>query len=251
MTVLAAISAGRAILYGVAAGLAVVLASGALLAGRRRPHRPPEIDIPPGMRPGPSDPDLEKPVLEKLMAWGLLLVVIMAIWLPTVFLRENDTNKADTVTFIQQSVERGRLTTMPGTEENQLGFNCERCHGPGLHGGQNVFNGTVVPVPNLQTVCGGAAFGHAQINSLQDVILARIGSTIGVQDPEGHGLLGAEAAADDVRSAPGLVIRLIRDDRGAGECFSRDGGNLLREQHAERGERAKQEQNDSERSFHR
>jgi cytochrome c len=170
MTVLAALSTGRAILYGLAAGLAVVLAAGAVLAGRRRPRRPPEIDIPPGMRPGPSDPDLEKPVLEKLMAWGLLLVVIMAIWLPTVFLRENDTNKADTVTFIEESVERGRLTTLPGTEENQLGFNCERCHGPGLHGGENVFNGTVVAVPNLQTVCGGAAFGHAQINNLQDVI---------------------------------------------------------------------------------
>jgi len=32
------------------------------------------------------------------------------------------------------------------------------------------FNGTVVAVPNLQTVCGGAAFGHALIKGLQDVV---------------------------------------------------------------------------------
>ena len=41
----------------------------------------------------------------------------------------------------------------PGTEENQLGFNCVRCHGPGLHGGQNLYNGNLVAVPNLQIAC--------------------------------------------------------------------------------------------------
>jgi len=33
-----------------------------------------------------------------------------------------------------------------------------------------VFNGNVVPVPNLQTVCGGAKSGHPLIKSLQDVV---------------------------------------------------------------------------------
>mgnify|MGYP003910049717 CR=1 FL=1 len=33
-----------------------------------------------------------------------------------------------------------------------------------------VFNGTVVPVPDLQTVCGGPKYGHAQIHSLTDVV---------------------------------------------------------------------------------
>ena len=166
--VLGAVSAGHAVLIGVAAGLAVVLGTGALLAGRRR--RTPGPDIPSGMRAGPSDSDLERPVLEKLQVWGTVLILLMAIWIPVVFLRENATNEADTRAALAESVQRGHLTTMPGTEENQLGFNCERCHGPGLHGGQNVFNSSIVVVPNLQTVCGGPAFGHTQIHGLQDIV---------------------------------------------------------------------------------
>src|SRR5437870_3777147 len=123
MTILA-ITTGRAILYGIAAGLAVVLAAAALLVGARRDRPGPALDIPAGMRSAPSDPDLEKPVLEKLLAWGAVLILFQAIWIPAVFLRENDTNAADTRVLLTQSVERGRLTTMPGNEENQLGFNC-------------------------------------------------------------------------------------------------------------------------------
>jgi mono/diheme cytochrome c family protein len=168
VTVLA-VSAGGSFLIGIGVGLAVVLFALALAAGRRRVG-PAGPDIPAGMRSAPSDADLEKPLLEKFQAWGFVLVLFFAIWLPVVFLTENGTNKADTRDQVTQSIERGRLTTMPGTEENQLGFNCERCHGPGLHGGQNVYNGTVVLVPNLQTVCGGAATGHPQIHGLTDVV---------------------------------------------------------------------------------
>jgi mono/diheme cytochrome c family protein len=122
------------------------------------------------MRSGPSDPDLEVPVREKLYLWGMVAVIVMALWVAAVFLRENVSNANDTKALMVASIERGKLTTEPGTEENQLGFNCERCHGPGLHGGQNVFNGSVVVVPNLQTVCGGASAGHPQIKSLNDII---------------------------------------------------------------------------------
>jgi len=172
MTVLG-ISAGLAILIGAASGAAVLLVAGAALNAVRRPRRPAGPDIPPGMRPGPSDADLEKPVLEKLYAWGLIMVVVMALWVPGVFLHENVANKEDAQTLLAQSVERGHLTTLPGpptNEENQLGFNCERCHGKDLHGGQNIYNQNLVAVPNLQTVCGGTDFGHPQIHSLDDVI---------------------------------------------------------------------------------
>jgi hypothetical protein len=170
VSVLAALSTGKAILVGVASGIVLVIAIIAAAATVRRPRRSPELDIPPGMKPGPSDPDLEKPLLEKLQLWGILLVVAMALGTGAVFLTEPATNKSDTELMLAQSVERGHLTTLPGNEENQLGFNCERCHGPGLHGGLNVFNGSVVIVPNLQTVCGGAAFGHPLIKSLDDVV---------------------------------------------------------------------------------
>jgi mono/diheme cytochrome c family protein len=169
VTVLA-ISAGGAILIGGASAIVVLLIAGAAMSAQRRPRRGGGPDIPPGMRPGPSDTDLEKPVLEKLLGWGLVTVLVMALWVPGVFLHENVANKEDTQTLEEQSVERGHLTTLPGTEQNQLGFNCERCHGKDLHGGQNIYNSNLVTVPNLQTVCGGTAFGHPQIHGLDDVI---------------------------------------------------------------------------------
>jgi hypothetical protein len=170
MIVLAALSTGKAILIGIASGAALAIAVIGAMATIRRPRRRAELDIPPGMKPGPSDPDLERPILERLYLWGVVLVVGMAMGVGLVFYTEAKTNKDDTKLMLAQSVLRGHLTTLPGTEENQLGFNCERCHGPGLHGGQNVFNGAVVAVPNLQTVCGGAAFNHPLIKSLDDVV---------------------------------------------------------------------------------
>ena len=165
-----ALSTAQGILVGVAAGAGVVILLWALASGVRRPGGVPGPDIPSAMRSAPSDEDLEVPVREKLYVWGLITVLIMAVWVPVLFLRENTTNKEDTQGLLATSVERGHLTTLPGNEENQIGFNCERCHGPGLHGGQNVYNGNVVVVPNLQTVCGGAEFGHPLITDLQDVI---------------------------------------------------------------------------------
>ena len=167
---LAAISTTKAILIGLASGAVLVLLAGAVVAGRRRTRVPPELDIPKGMRPGPSDPDLEKPLLERHIAYGLVFVVAMAILVPVVWLQEPQNNKKDTELQLAQSVERGRLTTLPGSEENQIGFNCQRCHGPGLKGGRNFFSGAFVPVPNLTTVCGGAGYGHPLIKSLDDII---------------------------------------------------------------------------------
>jgi hypothetical protein len=172
----------------------------AAVAAIRRPRREAGPDIPPGMRPGPSDPDLEKPLLERMYAAGLILVVIMALWVPAVFLRENVQNKQDTVGLLNQSIQRGHLTTLPGTEANQLGFNCQRCHGPNVGGGQNVFNGNIVPVPNLQTVCGGAAFGHGAIKSLSDII-----------DTIAEGRPGTDMPSWSVRFAGSLDDQQIQD----------------------------------------
>ncbi|HJP66878.1 MAG TPA: c-type cytochrome [Actinomycetota bacterium] len=194
------ISAGQAILIGVASGVAVLLVAGAAVNAMRRPRRAAGPDIPPGMRPGPSDADLEKPVLEKLLAWGLLMVVVMALWVPGVFLHENVANKEDTQTLLEESINRGHLTTLPGSEANQLGFNCERCHGTNLHGGQNLFNGNIVAVPNLQTVCGGTAFGHAQIHSLDDVI-----------DTIAQGRTGTDMPSWSVRFAGAMDDQQIND----------------------------------------
>jgi plastocyanin len=166
-----AVTTWQMVLIVIAAVLTVALIVFTVLVGvprfRRRRGGP---DIPSGMRPGPADADLEKPTLERLQAWGILLIVIMAVWIPVYWLREAKANEQDLITLQQQSIERGRLTTMPGSEENQLGFNCERCHGKELAGGLNVYNGAIVQVPNLQTVCGGAAYGHPLITGTDDIV---------------------------------------------------------------------------------
>src|SRR5262249_29852992 len=148
---LAALSTGRAVLIGIASGASLVLLIFGARANLGRGPKPPELDIPPAMQPGPSDPDLESPLRAQWYAADLVLVVFLALWMPAVFYQELKTNKADTENFIAQSILRGHLTTLPGTEDNQLGFNCQRCHGPGLGGGANVFNGAFVKVPNLRT----------------------------------------------------------------------------------------------------
>ena len=165
-------TAGRAILLGFAAGAAVVLLVFGLSAGRRRrARRTPDLDIPEGMRPGPSDPDLEKPLFERHQFVSVAFILLMAGWLSfVVWVREPVNNRDDTRQMLVESVERGAAISKPGSEENQLGFNCERCHGPGLRGGQNFYNGSIVPVPDLSTVCGGEAYGHPLIKSLDDVI---------------------------------------------------------------------------------
>jgi mono/diheme cytochrome c family protein len=169
MMPVAALSAGKAILIGIASGLAVLLVAGASLAAMRR-RRAAGPDIPPAMRPGPSDPDLEGPVIPRLYAWGTAMVLILAISVAGVFIRENVTNANDLKVLQEDSVERGHLTTLPGSEANQIGFNCQRCHGSGLTGGRNVYNQAIVPVPNLTTVCGGEKYGHGLIKSLDDVV---------------------------------------------------------------------------------
>jgi cytochrome c553 len=153
VTALLGLSAIQAVLVGVVSAVVVLIAAGAALAALRRPRRTPELDIPRGMQPGPSDPDLEKPLLERALFWGVALILLVALWMPAVWLLEPNINADDTRGLIDESVERGRLISLPGSEENQLGFNCERCHGPGLTGSQNVYNNRLVPVPNLQTVC--------------------------------------------------------------------------------------------------
>jgi cytochrome c553 len=153
MSLLAALSTGKAILIGLASGIVLVIAVIGAQASLRRPRRRAELDIPPGMKPGPSDPDLETPILVKLLFWGTVTVVAIALSVGAVFVTEPETNKNDTAALLQQSILRGHLTTLPGTEENQIGFNCVRCHGPGLHGGQNLYNGTLVAVPNLTIAC--------------------------------------------------------------------------------------------------
>lgn len=143
-----------------AVGGGIILLVAALYLGlRERPAR--GVEIPRAMRPGPSDADLETPLLQKLQGWGVLLVAFFVVWIPLVWLQDPSTNLAQERDLFRDAVERGRLAVLPFTEENQLGVGCTRCHGPELRGGLPVQIGvneeTGQPLVNLSkdltTVC--------------------------------------------------------------------------------------------------
>ena len=147
----------------------LLLAVGALaLRGRAKAR---EIEIPRGMRPGPSDADLETPVLTKLQGWGVLLVAFFVIWVPATWLMEPSNNLSQERALLTQSVARGKHAVQNYSEENQTGVGCVRCHGPELRGALilNTATGTPLQTPNLTTVCGGPWTGHPMIYSMKDI----------------------------------------------------------------------------------
>jgi mono/diheme cytochrome c family protein len=161
-----------ALVLGVIVALAFVAGLIALAIRRRAAKGP---DIPAGMRPGPADEVLERSQLEKVMGWGILFFLVMALWLPALWLREPDQNLDDAIELIRRSEERGAQWFQVADEENPTGFGCARCHGPEAQGGTVPFTtetGEFIPdfpVPALVDVCGGAATGHPQIASVDDL----------------------------------------------------------------------------------
>ena len=124
---------------------------------RGRDRRAP--DIPPGMKPGPSDEILERRQLEKMRGWGIVVTLVFVVWLPVLWLREPAQNVDDEIELIARSAERGERWFEVTSEENPTGFGCARCHGEAGQGGQVIpftnAEGEQVEVqpPPLNTVC--------------------------------------------------------------------------------------------------
>ena len=151
-------------------GAILVVVTGAVLIVRGR-SREGSTDIPNAMRPGPSDPDLETPLLQKLQGWGLVLVLFFVIWIPAVWLVEPDRNLSQERALLTDSIRRGSHMVELFSEENQAGVGCVQCHGSELQGSRivNTATGAVVLTPNLQTVCGGPYTGHNLIYGINDI----------------------------------------------------------------------------------
>jgi mono/diheme cytochrome c family protein len=160
-------NAGIALL--VLGAILVVAAGSALYLRGRTTERGP--DIPRGMRPGPSDPALETPLLQKLMGWGLVLVAFFMVWIPFTWLREPSQNLAQEEALKTEAIERGHRAVLLFSEENQLGVGCVRCHGPELRGGVIQSGEGYAYPPNLTTLCAGpfANPPHAAIYSVDDI----------------------------------------------------------------------------------
>jgi mono/diheme cytochrome c family protein len=154
-------------------GVALVLAASFVAIqskGRLRARGAP--DIPPSMQPGPSDTDLEKPRLEKLQGWSFAFILLFAVLVPLIWLREPTNNKSQEGALKEDSITRGSQEVQLFSEDNQLGIGCVRCHGsnPLLGGGVNLYNGVRVQVPPLNSVCAGPNVPvHSAIHNLDDV----------------------------------------------------------------------------------
>jgi len=162
------LSQAQGIILAVGGAIFIAIAGGILiLRGRRRE----EADIPNAMRPGPSDPDLETPLLQKLQGWGVLLVLFFVIWVPAVWLFEPDRNLEQDRELTTAAIDRGAHAVQVFTEENQGGVGCVNCHGPTLQGSVILNTQTQTPIqtPNLTTVCGGPFTGHRLIYGLRDI----------------------------------------------------------------------------------
>lgn len=164
-----ALSTTAGVVLLVLGGIFVLAAGGVLLLrGRAREAGP---DIPGAMRPGPSDPALETPLLHKLQGWGVVLVAFFAIWIPFTWLVEPSTNLDQERLLTTAAIDRGRRGVQLFSEENQLGVGCVRCHGPELRGGVIQAGSQYAYPPNLTNICAGP-FGnpqHTQILSIKDI----------------------------------------------------------------------------------
>lgn len=150
MSVLA-LSKGQGLVIAALGAVFLVAAGASLYARTRRKEAAP--DIPPAMRPGPSDVDLETPLLAKLQGWGLLMVVFLAVWIPLVGLNEPTQNLHQERALTTDSIDRGKAEIQLFSESNQTGVGCVRCHGPELRGQPIPLAGTTYPSANLTTVC--------------------------------------------------------------------------------------------------
>jgi len=164
-----ALTQAQGIILAIGGAVFLAIAGSVLfLRGRRRAAAP---DIPQSMRPGPSDENLETPLLQKLQGWGVLLVAFLVVWVPATWLLEPGTNLDQERDLKADAIHRGSLAVELFTEENQGGVGCAACHGPTLEGGRILNAATQTPIitPNLTTVCGGPFTGHPLIYTLRDV----------------------------------------------------------------------------------
>src|SRR5687768_14809493 len=96
-----------------------------LLLNSRRGRRSIE-NIPPAMRPGYSDEELERRVLERYMGWGIVLTAFFAIFLPLYWIREPARLTQVSEAAAVENYERG---------EALYQANCSTCHGQTAEGG--------------------------------------------------------------------------------------------------------------------
>lgn len=128
------------VILALGAGLTLVLL---LASGNRK--RKLSSSIPPAMRPGYADEELEGNHLERLMSWGLVLTLFFAVFLPAYWLREPTR---------AQDKQEGLFARDFAAGESLYQANCASCHGADARGGgaASPYGGDPWPAPNLLNI---------------------------------------------------------------------------------------------------
>ncbi len=126
----------------VAVGAAITLI---LLLASGNAKRKLSSAIPPALRPGMSDAELETSHLERLMSWGLVLTLFFAVFLPAYWLREPTR---------AQDKQEGLFARDFSTGEELYTANCANCHGADASGGaaQSPYGDESWPAPSLTNI---------------------------------------------------------------------------------------------------
>jgi len=102
-------------------------------------------DVPPSMRPGYSDEELERSVLERYMQWGVVFTVGLAVFVPVYWVAEANRLTGESEEFVVEAAVRG---------EEQYQANCSQCHSPNLGGGAapSPYSDESWPAPALDNI---------------------------------------------------------------------------------------------------
>lgn len=180
-----------AIIIGIVAATGVALVA-FLFANADRQSTPAE-KVPPAMRPGYSDEQLERTVLERYMAWGVVLTLFFAVFFPVYwFMETNRTAQATEDRFVTQIVDGEALY-----QEN-----CMECHAANLAGGAapSPYDDSQWPAPALDDIA--LRYGdNPNVTDVQEFIIrtlqvGRPGSPMQAFGGQGGGPLTDEQLED-------------------------------------------------------
>jgi mono/diheme cytochrome c family protein len=158
------VSTNDVLLVALVVAVPTILLWGIFLVRRGHGSSRPTLGIPRALRPGQPDEVLEGKRLERILTWGFIATLGLAIFIPAYWLPETQRQAAYAKKLDDASIERGKVIFQPPGQlppnadpiqfkavEKQLslGMGCANCHGGHAEGGQNVFTD---PVTNTKVI---------------------------------------------------------------------------------------------------